>query len=155
MLLIKSCWHHDYNLRPSAERVIELLEEAMNNISSTEELGHTSMVTVDDTSSAASSTILLPSVDISSGGDHNSDSQSCSTTDVAQGRCNNVYLVENSSNDVLSTDQTSESVTEGHRNNNVICLEAAKSTLKVQEFKKFRIDCIIAVKQDKDVTYRI
>ena len=43
------------------------------------------MVNVDDTSSAASSTILLPSVDISSGGDHNSDSQSCSTTDVAQG----------------------------------------------------------------------
>ena len=58
MLLIKSCWHHDYNLRPNAERVIELLEEAMNNISSIEELGHTSMVTVDDTSSAASSTIL-------------------------------------------------------------------------------------------------
>ena len=149
MLLIKSCWHHDCSLRPSAERVIELLEEAMNNISSTEELGHTSMVTVDDTSSTVSSTILLPSVDNSSGGDHNSDSQSCSTTDVAQGRCNNVCLVENSSKDVLSTDQTSESVTEGH--NNVICLEAAKSTPKVQEFKKFQIDCITAVKQGKDV----
>ena len=124
-------------------RVIELLEEAMNNISSIEELGHTSMVTVDDTSSAASSTILLSPVDISSGGDHNSDRQSCSTTDVAQG---NVCLIENSSIDVLSTDQTFESVTEGH--NNVICLEAAKSTLKVQEFK---IDCITAVKQGKDV----
>lgn len=140
-LLIKSCWHHDCSLLPSAERVIEL-EEAMNNISTNEKLTHTSMVTVDDTSAAASSTILLASANISSDGDHSCDSQTCSTTNVAkvteeqsgndqsdaQGSCSNI--VENSSNDILSTDYTSESVTEDH--NNVTCLEAAKSTLKVR-----------------------
>ena len=163
-LLIKSCWHHDCSLRPSAERIIELLEEAMNNISTNEKLAPTSMVTVDDTSSATSSTILA-SVDITCDGNRSSDSQSGSTNDAAkftekqngddqtdaQGSCTNVScLVENSNSDILSTDYcTSESVTEDC--SNVTSLETAISTLKIREFKQFQIDCITAVKQGKDV----
>ena len=120
----------------------------------------------DDTTRAASSTIPLVSVDINSNGDNSSGSQVCSMTDVAkfsekqsddsqsdaQGNCSNVLCPteNNSSNDIiLSTDYSSESVTEGH--STVTCFEAAKSTLKVQEFKQFQIDCITAVKEGKDV----
>ena len=124
------------------------------------------MVTTDDTTCAASSTIPLVSVDINSSGDNSSGSQVCSMTDVAkfsekqsddsqsdaQGNCRNVLCPaeNNSCNDIiLSTDYSSESVTEGY--STVTCLEAAKSTLKVQEFKQFLIDCITAVKEGKDV----
>ena len=75
-LLVKSCWHHDSSQRPSAERVIERLEDLMATISSNKEMEH---VAASEASYAASST---PSVNESSDHIRVRDKQTYSTTVV-------------------------------------------------------------------------
>jgi len=56
---------------------------------------------------------------------------------------------ENCTNDVLTAQYVSLSADESHTL--VPCLETAKSVLKVNEFKKFQVDCAMAIKEGKDV----
>ena len=133
----------------------------MNNISPSEEITQTSMVSVDKTNRIPSSTNMLALLDHNSEVHHSSDSQNrlssvnivkdlAEVTEKLGGNdqlCfqsdNELCPIENHSYDVSSTQYTSASVTEEH--NNILPLEVAKSTLKIHELRQFQIDCITAL----------
>jgi len=141
--LITSCWQGDANLRPPAEALLQCLEEGMSSLAPS--LTSQSLVDV-RTDTTELSPLALVSVD-------ESNCQEMAFND------NKLEMDAIDENMKPVDDDVSKSYSE-----NTLCLSDdgdalhgsldlinVKFMLKITQFKQFQIDCVIGVKQGKDV----
>ena len=224
------CWQHDYNLRPCASEVLQMLEEAMKaldsvlNSSALPEISHGSDTFCDidyapsySTSKSFGTTVVshqlsssVPPTDNQSNSNmnlcssimpnasdnsnltpaenqlHSSISHDSTWSYLGTSSCyeedstvlgvsnasaalrssntSDVQFMETQSSDsalqltqtqssaiVLNASQVSMASHLDNGNSPSYCMEVAKSTLKIKEFKRFQVDCISAITQRKDV----
>jgi len=140
--LIMSCWQESASLRPCAERVLQLLEETMNNVVLTPVLPESS------TSSVDNSDTFLPLDMTESPTLVSTDEANCQEMAV-NAQLQSAQLQEMDGGNVIESVPCSSD--NGDVTNETLDLTEVKSILNVSEFKPFQVDCVTTVNQGKGV----